>query len=69
MYMIGQLRFCYECMHRRKVDALAMGEYRCQIHQELKIFDSTEASQCIISGDFVEIKNQFRGFNFTNNER
>ena len=53
--MISMLRFCYECKYRRIVDELPIGELRCRLHPEIKIFNSTEATQCIADGDFDEI--------------
>lgn len=51
------LRFCYECKHRIIVDGLPAGEFRCGFHPEIKIFNSTEATQCIANGNFDEISN------------
>ena len=53
--MNGIHRFCYECKHRRIVDGLPIGEFRCEQHPKIKIFNSTEATQCLINGDFNEI--------------
>ena len=53
--MNNVLRFCYECSHRIKVNGLPKGEYRCELNSGVKIFDSTDASQCIESGLFEEI--------------
>ena len=50
------LRFCYECKHRIKVDELPAREFRCGFYPEIKIYDSTEATQCIVNGDFDEIR-------------
>ena len=49
------MRFCYECIHRRIVDGLPNGEYRCNIYPQLKVFDSTDATKCVENGDFEEI--------------
>ncbi len=53
--MNSMLRFCYECKHRRIVDGLPVGEFRCRLHPEIKIFNSTEATQCL-NGDFELVK-------------
>ena len=53
--MSGILRFCYECKHRIIVDGLPTGEFRCERHPKTKIFDSTEADQCIDTEDFEEM--------------
>ena len=50
------MRFCYECIHRIIVDGLPKGEYRCNIKSKLKIFDSTDATQCIGDGNFEELE-------------
>lgn len=54
--MNSQLHFCYECRHRRKVNGLPNGEFRCEIFPKIKIFNTTEATQCVESGDYDEIK-------------
>ena len=50
------LRFCYECKRRITVDGLPAGEFRCGVHPQIKIFSSTEATQCVANGAFDEIK-------------
>ena len=49
------IRFCYECKHRRIVEGLPDDEFTCEFHPEIKVFNSTEATQCITNGDFDEI--------------
>jgi hypothetical protein len=54
--MNGMLRFCYECKHRRIVDGLPNGEFRCEQHPEIRIFNTTDADKCINEKVFEEIK-------------
>ena len=52
---MNTLRFCYECKNRRIVDGLPKGELKCVLFPQIKIFNSTEANQCILNSNFEEI--------------